>query len=139
MTTIDQVRNQNELDGRWPSRELIDALGFETKVRGRVANYLDQRGMAALSLRELMDLFLPPLSEPLLDFSDLWRRIPMLDQPQFGSILHDLAWVALTEADLGSAYRAEWAARLDRLKVYELSEGRVRKRRQRKGRTRGGD
>ena len=138
ITTIDQVRNRNELDVRWPSRELIDALGFETKVRGRLVTYLEQRGMAALSLRALMDLFLPPLSEPLLDFSDLWRRIPMLDQPQFGPILHDSALVALTEADLGSAYRAEWAARLDRLKVYELSEGRVRKRRQRRGRPGGG-
>jgi hypothetical protein len=103
-----------------------------------VEDYLEQQEREVLSLRELMDLFIPPLSEPLLDFSDLWRCIPMLDQPQFGSILHDLALVTLTDADLGPAFRAEWAARLDRLTLYELSEGRVRKRRQRSGRKGGG-
>ena len=91
-----------------------------------------------MSVRELMDVFLPPPSAPLLDFSDWWRRIPILDQPQFGPILHDSALLTLTEADLGPAYRAEWAARLDRLKVYELGEGRVHKRRQRTERKRGG-
>lgn len=137
MTPINRVRDRNDLDVRWPSRQLIDALGFETKVRGRVEDYLAQRGIE--SLRELMDLFLPPLSEPLLDFSDLWQRIPIRDQPQFGSILHDLALLTLTEAGLGSAFRAEWAARLDRLTLYELSEGHVRKRRQRRGRKGGSD
>ena len=129
MTTIDRVRNRNDLDMRWPSGPLLDGLGFETKVRGRVQEYMEQRGLEVLSLRDLMDLFLPPLSEPFLDFSDFWRHIPMLDQPQFGPILHDSALVTLTDADLGSAFRSEWAARLDRLNLYALGGGRVRKHR----------
>jgi hypothetical protein len=135
---IDQVRNRNNLEVRWPSRLLLEALGLQTKVRRRVVDYLEQQGIEALSVRELMDVFLPPPSAPLLDFSDWWRRIPILDQPQFGPILHDSALLTLTEADLGPAYRAEWAARLARLKVYELGEGRVHKRRQRTERKRGG-
>ena len=78
--------------------------------------------MASLSLRELIALFLPPLSEPFLDFGDFWRHIPVLDQPQFGPYLHDSALVTLTDADLGTAFQSEWAARLDRLKLYELGE-----------------
>ena len=65
-------------------------------------------------------MFLPPLSEPFLDFGDFWRHIPVLDQPQFGPYLHDSALVTLTDADLGTAFQSEWAARLDRLKLYEL-------------------
>jgi hypothetical protein len=83
---------------------------------------MEQRGIETLSLRELMDLFLPPSSEPLLDFTDLWRRIPILEQPQFGPYLHDSALLTLTEADLGPSFRAEWAVRLDWLKLYVLGE-----------------
>ncbi len=129
MITIDKVRNRNDLDVRWPAGSLFDALRFETRVRGRLAEYEEQRGLEALSLRELMDLFLPPLSEPFLDFSDFWRHIPMLDQPQFSRYLHDSTLVTLTDADLGSALTSEWAARHDRLKLYELGGGRVRKHR----------
>jgi hypothetical protein len=99
---------------------------------------MEQRGIEALSLRELMDVFLPPPSEPLLDFTDLWRRIPILDQPQCGPYLHDLALLTLAEADLGLALRAEWAVRLDRLKLYKLGERPTNKRRQRTESTRGG-
>ena len=135
---IDQVRHRNHLEVRWPSRPLLEALGLQTKVRRRVVEYLEQQGIEVLSVRELMNLFLPPPSAPLLDFSDLRRRIPILKQPQCGPILHDSALLTLTEVDLGPAYRAEWAARLDRLKVYELGAGRVRKRRQLSERKRGG-
>jgi hypothetical protein len=129
MLTLDKVRNRNDLDVRWPAGWLLDALGFETRVRGRLAEYMEQRGMASLSLRELIDLFLPPLSEPCLDVSDFWRHIPVLDQPQFGPYLHDSALVTLTDADLGPAFQSEWAARLDWLKFYELGGRRVRRHR----------
>ena len=129
MLIMDKVRNRNDLDVRWPAGWLLDALGFETRVRGRLAEYMEQRGVASLSLRELIDLFLPPLSEPFLDVSDFWRHIPVLDQPQFGPYLYDSALVTLTDADLGPAFQSEWAARLDRLKLYELGGRRVRRHR----------
>ncbi len=44
MTTINRVRDRNNLDVQWPSHELIDMLEFEMKVRGRVAEYLKQGG-----------------------------------------------------------------------------------------------
>lgn len=135
---IDQVRHTNNLEVRWPSRPLLEALGLQTNVRRRVVEYLAQQGIEALSVRERMHLFLPPPSEPLLDFSDVWCHIPILKQPQCGPLLHDSALLTVTEADLGPAYRAEWAARLDRLKVYELGAGRVRTRRQRTERKGGG-
>ena len=129
MLTMDKVRNRNDLDVRWPAGWLLDALGFETRVRGRLAEYMEQRGVASLSLRELIDLFLPPLSEPFLDFSDFWRHIPVLDQPQFGPYLHDSALVTLTDADLGPAFQSECAARLDRLTLYKHGGRRVRRHR----------
>ena len=129
MLTMDKVRNRNDLEVRWPAGWLLDALGFETRVRGRLAAYMEQRGVASLSVRELIDVFLPPLSEPCLDVSDCWRHIPVLDQPQLGPYLHDSALVTLTDADLGPAFQSEWAARLDRLTLYELEGRRVRRHR----------
>ena len=99
---------------------------------------MEQRGIEAWSLRELMDVFLPPPSESLLDCTALWRRLPILDQPQWGPYLHDSALLTLAEADLGPAWRAEWAVRPDRLKLYKLGERPTNKRRQRTESKRGG-
>jgi hypothetical protein len=85
-----------------------------------------------------MDVFLPPPSEPLLACTDLWRRLPILDQPQCSPYLHDAALLTLAEVDLGPALRAEWAVRLDRLKLYKLGERPTNKRRQHTESKRGG-
>lgn len=120
MTTAESIRTTNDLDVRWAVMELLDAVGFPRKVRGRVEDYLRARALATLSLRELMDLFLPPADAPVTDLRDLWAKTPMFDQPRFSWILHDYALLALTEADFGSAYRTEWALRMCKLMLHEL-------------------
>ena len=109
MVTLDSnsIRITNDLDMRWPVAELVEALGFGTRVRHRVRDYLQARHIETLSLRELMDLFLPSADAPVTDLRDLWAKTPIFDQPRFGWMLHDHALLALTEADLGPAYRTE--------------------------------
>ena len=131
MTTIEIIGNSNNLDIRWPSQLLLDAVGFRTRVRGRVEYYLEDRGMEELNLMELMGLFLPSASEPITDFSDFWLHVPMLSQPQFGPYLYDSALLTLTEANMGPAFSSEWASRICRLKLYELREAPANKRLQR--------
>ena len=120
MTTADSIRIANDVDVRWPARELLDALALKTKVRRRVGDYLRTRGIENLSLRDLMDLFLPSADVPVTDLRDCWAQIPIFDQPQFGWMLHDQALLALTDADFGPAYRTEWALRMCKLMLHEL-------------------
>jgi len=119
-TTIEIIRNCNDLDARWPSQLLLDAVGFHTRVRGRVEDYLRERRIEALNLKNLMDLFLPPASELISDISDFWRHVPILRQPQFGPYLHDSALLTLTEANMSPAFSSEWALRICKMKLYEL-------------------
>lgn len=120
MTTADTIRIANDVDVRWPARELLDALALKTKVRRRVGDYLQARHIETLSLRGLMDIFLPAADAPVADLRDLWEKTPIFDQPQFGWMLHDQALLALTETDLGPAYRTEWALRMCKLMLHEL-------------------
>ena len=122
MITDEIVRYTNDLDVRWPLVSLLDILGFRSKVRGRVEDYLAERGIEELSLRELMDLFLPSAYQPIVDLSDFYRHIPILRQPQFGPYLYDSALLTLTEAEMGSAFSTEWASRVCRLKLFELRD-----------------
>jgi len=99
MTTTDDIRSTHDLDKPWPPRLLLDAIGFRTRVMGRVEDYLKRNNVRNLSLRELMDLFLPEALEPPFDeVAQFWRSIPMLRQPQFGPYLHDSALLTMTEA-----------------------------------------
>lgn len=132
MTTNETIRNSNNLDARWPSELLLDAVGFRTRVRGRVEDYLAKLEVQELSLRQLMDLFLPPYSDPpVADVSQFWLSVPILQQAQFGPYLYDSALLTLTEADMGLSSVAEWALRICRLKLYELRESPANKRVQR--------
>ena len=103
-----------ELDRPLPADELLDAVGFKPRVHGRVAEYLKSHGMATLSPKQLMDLFLPAL------FSGGYSDIPILQQPQFGKYLYRSALLSLCDAKLGKSFQGVWAARIYFLKVYEL-------------------
>ena len=134
MTTMEVIQNSSDLDAPWPPEMLLDAIGFRARVLGRIEDYLRDREVESLSLRELMDLFLPPSSEEVADITDFWRSVPMLRQPQFGPYLHDSGLLTLTEANMAPAFQTEWALRICRLKLYELRERPANKSVQQKGR-----
>ncbi len=137
--SIDAIRSTNDLDKPWPARLLLDAIGFLQRVRGRVEDYLESRNIRNLSLRDLMDLFLPAAFEPPFDESaQFWMGIPILRQPQFGPYLHDSALLTMTEAAMSQAFKAEWAMRICRLMLYELRERPANKRLQRTAKNRRG-
>ncbi|MGD9973591.1 MAG: hypothetical protein AB7S77_11050 [Desulfatirhabdiaceae bacterium] len=130
--TIDNIKNANDLDEPWPPTLLLDAIGFPSRIRGRVEDYLERQKIRSLSLRELMDLFLPAAIEPPVDeMGQFWMSIPMLRQPQFGPYLHDSALLTLTEATMSQEFKTEWAMRICRMMLYELRERPANKRLQR--------
>jgi hypothetical protein len=85
------------LDGRLAP--CLTPLGFRRKCGVELKIIWNSGGLRHW-FEELMDVFLPPPSEPLLDCTDLWRRMPILDQPQFGPYLRDSALLTLAEVDL---------------------------------------
>ncbi|CAB1074840.1 hypothetical protein D1AOALGA4SA_2660 [Olavius algarvensis Delta 1 endosymbiont] len=114
------VPTKNDLDIKWPSEKLVDSIGFRTKAGNRIKDYLNDHSILELSLRELIDLFLPPASNSFKSEYEFWVDIPILKQPQFGPYLYDSALLTLTEAELGAAFRAEWMQRIYSLKLHEL-------------------
>lgn len=114
MVTLDSnsIRITNDLDMRWPVADLVDAIGFETRVRHRVRDYLEARHIETLSLRGLMDLIVPASVGGSTSRAACWGYPPILDQPQFGWLLYVSALLRLTGADLGLAFRTELALRV---------------------------
>jgi len=107
------IEDQPELERLWPANELLDAVGFRPRVRGRVAQYLQNRGLAELSPKQLMDLFSP------VNFGGYYT-CPISSQAQFGWYCYDSALLSLCDANLGTACRSEWESRIYALKVWEL-------------------
>jgi len=120
MTSAKSIRETNDIDERWPSENLVDSIGFRTKAGNRIKDYLNDHGIVKLSLRELIDLFLPPASNNHKSEYEFWVNIPILKQPQFGPYLYDSALLTMTEVELGVAFRAEWMLRIYSLKLHEL-------------------
>ncbi len=130
--TIDTIKNTNDLDKPWPATILLDAIGFLPRVRGRVEDYLERQNIQSLSLRELMDLFLPAALDPPFDeVAQFWMSIPILRQPQFGPYLHDSALLTMTETSMSEEFKIEWAMRICRMMLYELRRRPANKRLQR--------
>jgi hypothetical protein len=130
--TVDAIKSTNDLDKPWLATLLLDAIGFQSRVRGRVEDYLEGHDIPSLSLRELMDLFLPAAPGPPIDeLAQFGMNIPMLRQPQFGSYLHDSALLTMTEATMSQEFKTEWAIRICRMVLYELRKRPANKRLQR--------
>jgi hypothetical protein len=108
------------IDDKRPYEPLVDLIGFQTKPGNRIKDYLKSHGILELSLRDLMDLFLPPASNAYITEDAFWLSIPILKQPQFGPYLYDSALLSLTEAELGAEFRSEWMLRIYSLKLHEL-------------------
>jgi hypothetical protein len=120
MMVGESILDTNDIDVKWPSEKLVESIGFRTKAGNRIKDYLNDRGIVKLSLRELLDLFLPSPSNIFKSEYEFWVNIPILKQPQFGPYLYDSALLTLTEVELGEAFRAEWMLRIYSLKLHEL-------------------
>ena len=75
------------IDRLLPVQDLLDMASFERRVAGRVEEYLTSEGMIVLSLRQLMDLFLP-FSHPAP--VERCHTPPILRQRQFGRYLYSI-------------------------------------------------
>lgn len=106
-----------------PATLLLDAIGFEKRVKNRIEEYLTSNHIVSLSIRQLMDLFLPQFQEPPSEYSILYGfKTPIMDQPQFGPYLYDSALLSITEASMCKESRMEWALRLYPLMLRELKQ-----------------
>ncbi len=109
-----------DIDVKLHHETLVDLIGFQTKAGNRIKDYLVTHGMLELTIRDLMDLFLPPASDVYISEDGFWLSIPILKQPQFGPYLYDSALLSFTEAELGDVFRSEWMLRIYSLKLHEL-------------------
>jgi hypothetical protein len=106
-----------------PATLLLDAIGFEKRVKNRIEEYLTSNHIVSLSILQLMDLFLPQYQEPIREYSYWYDfKIPIMDQPQFGTYLFDSALLSITEAPMCKEARVEWALRLYPLMLLELKD-----------------
>jgi hypothetical protein len=104
-----------------PATLLLDAIGFEKRVKNRIEEYLTSNHIVSLSILQLMDLFLPQHQEPIREYSYRYDfETPIRDQPQFGTYLFDSALLSITEAPMCRDSRVEWALRLYPLMLLEL-------------------
>ncbi len=130
------IAPESELDATWPTAQLLDAIRFQPRVRGRVEQYFTNHGMISITPRQLMDLFLP---RPPFHTLDRYDEVPMHTHPQFGFYLYESALLSLCEANLGEPFVKEWAARIYCMTVAEMRESpanavrrEIERRRQRK-------
>jgi len=119
METRQNIREDNDIDRLWPMHMLLEKISFSKRIEGRLINYLVTHGIDKLSLRQLMDLFLPPSNQPI---RNIWSDVPILKQPQFGHYLFMYSLARLTTADLGQAFESEWAVRLLNYHFYRFGK-----------------
>jgi hypothetical protein len=50
--TIEAIKSCNNLDKPWPAALLLNAIGFISRVRGRVEDYLGRRNVPTLRAEE---------------------------------------------------------------------------------------
>ncbi len=100
-----------------PVEELLAAISFERRVRNRIREYLSRTGISDISPLHFFDLFLPRTP---FDHFALYADAPIARQQQLGVYLHESAIISIWQADLGSAWKAEWERRLLHLKLCEL-------------------
>ncbi len=125
---IKKIKITNNIDVKWPSEELLDSIGFQTKAGNRIKEFLIDRGIDEITLRQFIDLFLPPETKEYKTDYEFWGSIPILKQSQFGPYLYDSALLTLTEADLCAAFKTEWILRIYSLKLHELKNKPANKR-----------
>lgn len=109
---LEDIRQADDLDRKWPVVDLIDALSSITVTRNALVNHFKWNQTDAISLRELMDVAISPeadsrpgyLITPLLSVRCVGKK-------GFWSVVN-----SLTKVDLGSRCNQEWDQRLERLK-----------------------
>jgi len=115
-----KIHQTNDIDVKWPSEELVDSIGFQTKAGNRIKDFLKEHGIEEITLRGFIDLFLPPLSKEYKTKDEFWISIPIMRQSQFGPYLYDSALLTLTESDVCTAFQTEWILRIFSLQLHEL-------------------
>lgn len=111
--------DEADLEVPVPVEELLAAISFELRVRNRIREYLSRTGISVFSPLHFLDLFIP--RTPFDHFS-LYTDAPIVRQQQLGVYLHESAVISIWQADLGSAWKAEWERRLLYLKLCELRD-----------------
>jgi len=117
---LEEIRRSNDLDKKWPIAEFLDTIGIRLQLKTCLSEYLDRDGTHGISLRELMDMFIPRQERPPRDFFDL---LPAYRTKWVGSKTYATIIKRLTRADLGSAFAEGWMARRVQLKQHIYEQG----------------
>lgn len=108
-----QMRAADDPEKLWPVRDLVDACITSRRTKIRLLKYFSRIEQTQISLRELMDMCLPP-PRNLDDFRlPLLLRLACIGKKCFWSVAD-----GLTNTDMGSRCNEEWQSRLVRVKQY---------------------
>ena len=81
--------------------------------------HFNKHGITDFSLLDMMDFLIPVVE----DAKDHYAHMPAYRVKMLGQILYAAMIKALSAADCGEAFRAEWAARKKRLRDYLIGTG----------------
>jgi len=72
-----KIHKTNNIDVKWPSEELVDSIGFQTKARNRIQEFLIDHSIEEITIRRFLDLFLPPASKEYKTDHEFCMSIPI--------------------------------------------------------------
>ena len=106
------IRSVNNIEKRWPSDFIVDALLLEGRPRLSVERLLENRHATKLRLKDLMDFLIADTEN--LPFNRL-HAMPAYRQQNVGIKTYSALVDHLSGLDLGEAFNTEWAKRLKKL------------------------
>lgn len=102
-----QIRADGDLDRQWPVSDLITALQMDGLANYVLGCFFENRGTKMCSLRELLDILLPPPSIS----SPRPGNIPITQIRKGGWRIHAKMVAALEPMDFGPEFRTEYLRR----------------------------
>jgi hypothetical protein len=110
----------DDLDRKLPLADLFCLLELPSIIANRFTLYLHEEGATEMSLRQFMDVLLPPWVAP----QNFYEVLPALKIRNIGKQSYADVIMRLSSLDLSEAFRKEWARRRRNLNDYlAASEG----------------
>lgn len=119
LQVLELLRQANCPDRKWPTAELLDAIGFSTKVRNTIERHCQWSAVAMLSLRDVFEFLVSDESSknPGVVIT------PFLGFRNGGEIGFWEAVRRITELDLGESANAIWRLKFKRLEQANRIKG----------------
>ncbi len=121
-----EISAGNDLDKKLPLADLFCVLNLSKRAEAVLRGHLTQQEVTEFSLRDMMDFLIPIVDDATgssrsgdqSDFEEHYRHIPAYRVKMLGQIIYANMIKAMSSADCGEGFLAEWSARKDMLREY---------------------